>query len=133
MPPKKNIKSVENEAVSNTEPVTRKVKQISMREHVKTRSMWAGSKNSQTIESYVLNDSADGKIFQLEELKYPPALLKIIDEIIVNAIDHYVLNPKLVTEIKISVNDDGEISVYNNGPGIHVEITKNLNGTDKNI
>lgn len=130
MPPKKNIKSVENEAVSNTEPVTRKVKQISMREHVKTRSMWAGSKNSQTIESYVLKDSADGKIFQLEELKYPPALLKIIDEIIVNAIDHYVLNPKLVTEIKISVNDDGEISVYNNGPGIHVEITKNLNGTE---
>lgn len=118
MPPKVNV------------PTVRKVKQISIIDHVNKRAMWTGSKNSQTIESYVLSDSTDGKVFQIEELKYPPALLKIIDEIIVNAIDHYVLNPTLVTEIKISVNEEGEISVYNNGPGICIEKTKNLNGVE---
>ena len=118
-------------AITPAEPAVRKIKQISMIEHVKTRSMWAGSKTSQTIESYVLSTSDDEKIFQFENLKYPPALLKIIDEIIVNAIDHHVLNSKLVTEIRISVMPTGEIEVYNNGPGIHIEKTKNLKRSTK--
>ncbi len=114
----------------STAPASRKVKQISMIEHVKTRSMWAGSKTPQIIDHYVLVNKADEKIFQLSELRYPPALLKIIDEIVVNAIDHHVLNPKLVKEIKISVTNDGEITVYNDGPGIHIEKTKNLQGVE---
>ncbi len=131
MPPKKSQKDTKLEASQpEVAPTTRRVKQISMIEHVKTRSMWAGSKNSQTIESYVLTETKDGSIFQVEELKYPPALLKIVDEIIVNAIDHYVLNSKLVTEIRIALSSAGEIEVYNNGPGIHVEKTKNLNGIE---
>ncbi len=123
MPPKKQ----DDTPINGAEPAIRKVKQISMIEHVKTRSMWAGSKNSQTIESYVLENSDDGKVFQLHDLKYPPALLKILDEVIVNAIDHHVLNPKLVTEIRITVHPTGEIEIYNNGPGIHVEKTQNIN------
>jgi DNA gyrase/topoisomerase IV subunit B len=112
-----------------TEPTARKAKQISMLEHAKKKSMWSGSKNSQTIESYVLEDAQDveGKVFQLRELKYPPALLKIIDEVIVNAIDHSTHYVKAVTEIKINVAANGEITVYNNGPGIPVEQTQNIN------
>ncbi len=118
-------------------PKTRKAKQISMLEHAKKKSMWSGSKNTQTIESYVLSDDKDGvdgvgngKIFVLQDLKYPPALLKIIDETIVNAIDHHTHYPDKVTEIKISLNSDGIISVYNDGPGIPVEKTTNINGVE---
>lgn len=136
MPPKKTTPNDASASASSsvsaaaTEPVSRKAKQISMLEHAKKKSMWSGSKNLQTIESYVLTNSEDGKVFQLEDLKYPPALLKIIDEVIVNAIDHHTHYPKLVTEIKIAVSDTGEISVYNNGPGIPVEKTKNINGVE---
>ncbi len=43
---------------------TRKAKQISMLEHAKKKSMWSGSKNTQTIESYVLHrDDELGLIF----------------------------------------------------------------------
>jgi DNA topoisomerase-2 len=156
-----------------TDVKQRKVKQISMREHIKNRSMWAGSKNSQSIESYVLvkridnnigkdinNNTNTGKdtdtdkdtdkdtdtgknnnkntdtgkntdlIFELQTTKYPPALYKIIDEIIVNAIDHHVEYPKHVTKITIDVSQDGSISVFNNGPGINIEKTKNLQGVE---
>ena len=106
----------------------RKVKQISLLEHAKKKSMWAGSKEMQTIETYVLEQEC----FKLEELKYPPALLKIIDEVIVNALDHFVHNPKTVTEINVKF-DNGTISVYNNGPGISIEKTKNINGVEMYI
>lgn len=116
----------------NEKPTTsRKAKQISMLEHAKKKSMWSGSKNSQTIESYVLGKDEDNNtIFELKDLKYPPALLKIIDEVIVNAIDHHTHYPKQVTEIKICVDKTGSITVYNNGPGIPVEKTQNLNGVE---
>lgn len=110
-------------------PASRKAKQISMLEHAKKKSMWSGSKNAQTIESYVLSEDAGEKVFKTKDLKYPPALLKIIDEVIVNAIDHHTHYPKLVTEIKIEVKDN-TIAVYNNGPGIPVELTKNINGVE---
>ena len=122
MPPKKTD--------DDAAPASRKVKQLSMIEHAKARSMWAGSKNAQSIESYVLGTIDDEQVFQREILKYPPALLKIIDEIVVNAIDHHILNTKTVTEIHITLSPNGEISVYNNGPGIHVEKIKNLNGVE---
>jgi len=97
--------------------------------------MWAGSKASQSIETYVLSDadtkSADTKqTFQLTELKYPPALLKIVDEIIVNAIDHHTIYPKEVNRIDITFTDDGTISVFNNGHGITVEKTKTVSGVE---
>lgn len=111
----------------------RKAKQISMLEHAKKKSMWSGSKNTQTIESYVLHkDEELGMIFIKKDLKYPPALLKIIDETIVNAIDHHTHFSNKVTEIKISLNN-GTITVYNNGPGIPVEKTTNINGLEMYI
>jgi DNA topoisomerase-2 len=97
-----------------------------MREAIRSRSMWAGSQTSQLTECYTL----DGDRFVAGSLKYPPALYKMIDEIVVNAIDHYTTFPKAVSEIKISVNAEGEISVYNNGPGIHVEKTHNTEGRE---
>ena len=47
----------------------------------------------------------------------------MIDEIIVNAIDHAVQYPKLVKNIKISFNEkNGKITVFNDGPGIPIYI-----------
>lgn len=122
---------------TTAEPKARKAKQFTMLEHAKKKSMWAGSKQMQTIESYVLRDDPEkvdgigtGKIFVQEELIYPPALLKIIDEVIVNAIDHHTHYPKQVKEIKIALDKDGVISVYNDGPGIPVEKTTNANGVE---
>lgn len=113
-------------------PAARKAKQISMLEHAKKKSMWAGSKNSQTIETYVLTTDPESpdesKVFTLKELKYPPALMKIIDEVYVNAIDHHTHYPKLVTEIRINITDEGRVIIRNNGPGIPVEETENIHG-----
>jgi len=55
---------------------------------------------------------------------YSPGLLKIFDEILVNAIDRNSMFPKEVNRITVDVNPgDGSISVSNNGPlgGIAVQ------------
>jgi DNA topoisomerase-2 len=110
--------------------VKRQVKQISQLQHAKNKSMWVGSKNIQTIEVYV----PVGKIgsiekFVLQKIKFAPAWYKIIDEIIVNAIDQWVNYPKKVDEIRISFNiEDGTVSILNSGPSIGIYETKNLNG-----
>ena len=105
----------------------RTIIQVSQKEHVKMRSMWSGSKENQTLEMYVLDkDEDECLIFTPRDLFYPPALLKIIDEIIVNAIDHSVVFPKSVKDININITKDGVVSVWNNGPGIELkrEISK---------
>lgn len=57
-----------------------------------------------------------------KNIKYVPALYKIFDEIIVNAFDHTKNDPTCDT-IKVSIDKDkNEISVFNNGKGIDVEI-----------
>lgn len=105
----------------------RKVKQISQLEHAKRKSMWVGSKKIQTTEMYCLSD--DMKKFILTKIKFAPAWYKIVDEIVVNAIDQWVNYPKKVNRINISFNSDtGAIKVLNTGPSIGIYETKNLNG-----
>jgi DNA topoisomerase-2 len=119
---------------SNKSIKRRQHKQIGMREHIKKRSMWAGSKSNQANDMYVFQTTVDQYTkakehsFTSETLQFPPALYKMIDEIIVNAIDHYVSYPEHVKEFRINISVDGVISVYNDGPGINVEQTNNMNG-----
>jgi DNA topoisomerase-2 len=114
----------------------RVIKQIGMREHIKKRSMWAGSKSTQSVDMYNLVVEYDKyskkNIYTFEPtvLKFPPALFKCVDEIVVNAIDHFVSYPKLVKNIKITIDTKGVISVYNDGPGIHIERTNNIHGKE---
>jgi len=66
----------------------------------------------------------EGEGFEKKTVIYAPALLKIFDEILVNAIDRNSLHPKQVTSISINIDrEKGEISVENNGPlgGISVK------------
>ena len=59
----------------------------------------------------------DGDKFTKKNLKYSPALLKIFDEILVNAIDRNSLHPKLVNSISVSIDkESGSVTIENNGP-----------------
>ena len=50
-----------------------------------------------------------------------PALVKIFDEVLVNAIDQHSLHPKKVTCIEVSVGSDNAVTVYNTGVGIPIK------------
>jgi DNA topoisomerase-2 len=59
----------------------------------------------------------DGSTFTKKNLKYSPALLKIFDEILVNAIDRNSLHPKQVNSISVSIDKEtGSVTIENNGP-----------------
>src|SRR5210317_285861 len=59
----------------------------------------------------------DGSTFTKKNLKYSPALLKIFDEILVNAIDRNSLHPKQVNSISVSIDkESGSVTIENNGP-----------------
>ena len=88
-------------------------------EHILTRpDTYVGDIKLQTEKLYI---HQLGKIVK-QEIQYVPALYKIFDEIIVNASDHSK-NDKTCKNIKITINSK-QISVYNDGNGIDVEIHK---------
>jgi DNA topoisomerase-2 len=59
----------------------------------------------------------DGEKFSKKNLKYSPALLKIFDEILVNAIDRNSLHPKQVSSISVAIDkESGAVTIENNGP-----------------
>lgn len=101
-----------------------------IKEHAKVKGLWAGSVTPILIpDLYGL--TADNQLIEIVN-PHTPALLKAIDEIIVNATDHTKgceknTPSKRVTKIHI-IYKNGIISVYNNGPGIPIEIepTHNL-------
>ena len=77
---------------------------------------------SKVCEPYwILN----GDSFEKKQVTYSPALLKIFDEILVNAIDRNSLYPKAVTKIEVVVDKtEGVIKIKNNGPlgGVSVKM-----------
>ena len=113
-----------------------KYKKYELREHIyNIPDTYIGSVNNVSLELYLLND--DTKKMEIREINYVPGLLKIFDEVIVNAIDHSVRltieeaagkeNIKHVKNIKVSVDKNtGIISVYNDGNGIDVVIHEKL-------
>jgi len=88
-------------------------------EHILTRpDTYVGDIKLQTEKLYI---HQNGRIIK-QEIQYVPALYKIFDEIIVNASDHSK-NDNTCKNIKITISNN-EISVYNDGVGIDVEIHK---------
>ena len=90
-------------------------------EHILTRpDTYVGDIKVQEEPMDIFDDDLQ-KIVK-KNIKYVPALYKIFDEIIVNAFDHTKNDPTCDT-IKISIDKEkNEISVFNNGKGIDVEI-----------
>jgi DNA topoisomerase-2 len=72
----------------------------------------------------------DGERFKLSELSVSPGLVKIFDEVLVNAIDQWSLHPKKVKSIKVSVVADGTISVENFGVCVPIKKHETEKGSD---
>ncbi len=111
MPPK--LKSVEE-----------KYQKLTQIEHILKRpDTYIGDTTLQKEKQYIYEND---KIIK-KEIVYPPGLMKIFDEILVNARDHYINDPTCDT-IKITIDiTQNEISVMNNGKGIDVEMHQEHN------
>ena len=60
-------------------------------------------------------------LFRLGDLSVSPGLVKIFDEVLVNAIDQHSLHPKKVTCIEVLTRADGSVTVSNAGVGIPIK------------
>jgi DNA topoisomerase-2 len=103
-----------------------KYEKMDHREHIyKKANMYIGSPEALPLETYVYEDEK----FVKKTISYIGGLLKIIDEVISNSIDHITrqstskeTDTKSVKVIKINVNKEtGEISIFNDGDGIPIE------------
>ena len=104
--------------------VEEKYQKLTQIEHILKRpDTYIGDTALQKEKQYVYENE---KIIK-KEIVYPPGLMKIFDEILVNARDHYVIDPYCDT-IKVTIDiSQNEISVMNNGKGIDIEIHKEHN------
>tara|TARA_B100000963_G_scaffold346874_1_gene352600 strand:- start:1295 stop:5023 length:3729 start_codon:yes stop_codon:yes gene_type:complete len=129
-------------------------KKMQHKEHIYEKpDTYVGSCEEELITTYVFeNESAknddessqsskklSGSITK-KDISYPPGWYKCFDELIVNAHDHKKRMDKLiedlgkkkhnhkpVTTIKVAIEDNGAISFYNDGDGIHVEFLEKHN------
>jgi DNA topoisomerase-2 len=72
----------------------------------------------------------EGERFKLSELSVSPGLVKIFDEVLVNAIDQHSLHPKKATSIKVAVSGDGTILVENSGVCVPIKKHEKEKGAD---
>ena len=89
-------------------------------EHILLRpDTYIGSVESDTKTQFVVEQ--DGSFVQ-RDITYVPGLYKIFDEIIVNAADNKIRDPTMDC-IKVTIDKEkAEISVFNTGRGIPVQI-----------
>jgi DNA topoisomerase-2 len=120
----KIMKKSKNVKKSAGNALDKKYQKKTERERVLIRpDTYIGSNDLIVNESWVFNK--ESKRMERKTLEYNPGFLKIFDEILTNASDHSVEFPGKVTKIDVVVNqDEGFISVYNNGPGIDIGIHK---------
>lgn len=96
-------------------------------EHILKRpDTYVGSLAPETAKYWVRG----GDHFELDELSVSPGLVKIFDEVLVNAIDQWSLHPKKVSEIKVGVAGDGTISVQNSGVCVPIKKHATEKGAD---
>ena len=90
-------------------------------EHILLRpDTYIGSTERETQSAYVWDEALQKIVWKTVD--YVPGLYKIFDEIIVNAADNKIRDPKMST-IRVNVDRErGQISVYNDGKGVPVKI-----------
>ncbi|KAJ9616018.1 DNA topoisomerase 2 [Knufia peltigerae] len=129
---KKPLGDLVNEAIgadgANDSPQPQKKKRVSEQyqkltqlEHIiKRPDTYIGSVERTEKQMWVYNSEQDSMEFR--EVSYVPGIFKIFDEILVNAADNKQ-NDKNMNELRVTIDrENGEISVYNNGRGIPIEI-----------
>ena len=103
-----------------------KYERISAREHILLRpDTYVGSVATDTSSYWI----RDGERFKLSELSVSPALVKIFDEVLVNAIDQYSMHPKKVSKIEIVTGKDF-VHVRNYGVSIPIKKHETEKGAD---
>ena len=106
-----------------------KYERISAREHILLRpDTYVGSVASEVGGHW----ARDGNHFVISQLSIAPALVKIFDEILVNAVDQYSTHTKKVSKIEVTVSNDGSILIENSGVSIPIkkhDTEKNPDGT----
>ena len=101
---------------------------LSHREHILQRpETYIGSTVTELKKMFIVEDINDINNISIvsKMVHYNPGFIKIFDEIITNASDHYIRTNK-VKKIKIDIHED-HIVVENDGPGIPVEMHKEEN------
>jgi DNA topoisomerase-2 len=128
MPLKKND---DKGAPAQEKKVEDKYKKYELLEHILALpDTYIGSIEPQKITSYIYDDSS--KKMVSDELTYIPGLLKIFDEVIVNAIDHSMRlkaeedkgkeDIKHVKNIKVTIDKvSGRITIMNDGNGVDIK------------
>lgn len=103
--------------------VDEKYQKLEHHEHIlKLPDTYIGSVLPEQVDMWVYDDSAKKMI--KKNITHVPGLLRVYDEILVNARDRTVVDQTCDT-IKINIDKDkGEISIWNNGMGIEVELHK---------
>lgn len=93
-------------------------------EHILLRpDTYIGSAEPQTTQLWVF----EGNKFVFKNITYTPGLYKIFDEILVNAADNKTRDSTM-DSIKVTIKpEENEISVWNNGKGIPVQMHKKEN------
>ncbi|KKY29190.1 putative dna topoisomerase ii [Phaeomoniella chlamydospora] len=101
--------------------VSEQYQKLSQLEHIiKRPDTYIGSVERTEKQMWVYNSEQDSMEFR--EVSFVPGLYKIFDEILVNAADNKH-NDKNMDEIRVTIDREaGEISVWNNGRGIPIEI-----------
>lgn len=112
---------VEGATMGKGKRVSEQYQMISHLEHIiKRPDTYVGSIERTEKQMWVYNSEQEGMEFR--EVSYVPGLYKIFDEILVNAADNKQ-NDKNMNEIKVTIDRQREeISVWNNGRGIPIEI-----------
>lgn len=106
--------------------IEERYKKLEPREHVLTKSgMYIGNIYTEPTKMYVFEDINEikGNKFINKEVDYNAGFIKLYDEVLTNASDHYIRTNGKVKYIKITVNKDN-ISIENDGAGIPVKIHK---------
>lgn len=90
-------------------------------EHIiKRPDTYIGSVEAQEKQMWVYNSELES--MEMRTVTFVPGLYKIFDEIVVNAADNKQRD-KNMDAVKVTIDrENGEISVYNNGRGIPIEI-----------
>ena len=94
---------------------------LSARDHVRMRTgMYLGSTSKETVERFILG--------KWQTVEYVPALNKMVDEIIDNAIDEAIrTNFKYADQISVSIKGE-EFTITDNGRGIPQEEVTDADG-----
>lgn len=103
--------------MSKQDRADKKYKRMNPLQHIHKRSeTYIGSTDETTSRYMVVTKNGSGKLHMVDrEITHVPGLVKIFDEILVNAVDNKTRDPT-TTFIKVVIDKDrGEISVANDG------------------